>query len=170
MFDHDDLRRVGSFGQKFFHRRGSRIAKAADDDMFVKTGLQRSHTVILHVAANDELVGRSQEQEPDGDPCRCHHEGVDESGSRSHRRDVAVAHRADRDHREIHDVAERHLAVVVINQSVAIKPHDGDDDTDEHGDDPQAPQQLSEREQVSGSMKNAGRAWSRGWCWHDAAQ
>jgi len=132
--DHEDLLRIGSLRQQFFDRRRSRIAEAADDDQSAESGLQRSHAVVLHVSPDDELIRRAQEQEPDRDARRHHHERVDESGPRRDGNDVAVAHRGQGNHAEVDNVAERNLAVAVVAQAVSIEPEDGDDHAEEEQD------------------------------------
>lgn len=111
------------------------VAVADQDYMVLQSSLKSAHAKFLDQALQNQLIGRSDEDEPDEQANLRDQHRVHQPGLARHRHDVAVAHRGDADHREVHDVGKGNGAVCVVTQSIAIEPEDGDDDEKQRADD-----------------------------------
>src|SRR5688572_25716247 len=80
------------------------MAVTDQDYMVLQSSLESAHAKFLDQALQNELIGRSDEDEPDEQANRRDQHRIHKPGLPRHRHDVAVAHRGNADHGEIHDV------------------------------------------------------------------
>ena len=95
-------------------RLGAAGAEAGDDDVVAQGALQSGHLPFVPCPAENESVGGADEDQHEEDADRSHHQSVEHAGVVGHRDDVAIAGGGDADHREIDDVEEADLAVIIV--------------------------------------------------------
>ena len=100
------------------------VPKPATTMWLLKVLLESCHMPSFPCPAENEGVGRADEDQHEEDADRRHHQRVEHAGVVGHRDDVAIAGGGDADHREIDDVEEADLAVVIVPEAVALEPVD----------------------------------------------
>src|SRR3546814_49294 len=86
--------------------------------------LDAGHAPFLPTSLDDETIGRADENEEHCDPHRGDDDRLDQSRLVGYRGDVTKAGGSDRNHREIDHVEEARMAVVMVDQAIAVEPVD----------------------------------------------
>ena len=105
--------------------------------------LDAGHAPFLPAAFDDEIVGRAHEDEEDREPDRGDDQRLDQARAVGDGCDVAKAGRRDRDHSEVNDVEEAHLAIDRIYEAAAVKPVDHHHDEDEQQRKPEPDSEIA---------------------------
>lgn len=153
---------------QFGDRLGTGLAEARDDHMVFQILLDARHQPSVPSTSKHELIGGADEQQHHEDPDRSDDQRVEQAGALGHRRDIPIARRRDGDHREVDDVEEADLAVVIVPQPGAVEPVDADGEREQRENRHHPPGDLgpdrglrrSPERSVEGSRRLTARAAS----------